>query len=97
VPDKAIHGDISELLAIAHTALGGWDRYPLDNTVASRTIWVDTMHVSATNFSIDTHTQDQLFGNGRDAATAFLTIWNTAHPPAASEPLPEPPPVPQPA
>jgi NTE family protein len=97
LPDKAIHGDISELLAIAHTALGEWDRYPLNNTVASRTIWVDTMHVSATDFGNDTHTQDQLFANGRDAATAFLTAWNAAHPPTNSEPLHEPPPVPQPA
>ena len=95
VPDKAIAGDISELLAIAHTALGEWDRYPLDNTVASRTIWVDTMHVPATDFGIDTPTQDQLFANGRDAATAFLTAWNTAHPPATNQPLPAPPPMPQ--
>jgi NTE family protein len=97
VPDKAIHGDISELLAIAHTALGEWDRYPLDNTVGSRTIWVDTMHVSATNFDIDAHTQDQLFANGRNAATAFLTAWNAAHPPTNSGTLPEPPAIPQPA
>jgi NTE family protein len=96
VPDKAIHGDISELLAIAHTALGEWDRYPLDNTVASRTIWVDTMHVSATDFGIDTPTQDLLFANGRDAAAEFLTVWNAAHQPAPSEPLPDPSPVPEP-
>jgi NTE family protein len=83
VPDKAVHGDISELLAIAHTALGEWDRYPTDDTVGSRTIWVDTMRVSATDFGINTATQDALYANGRAAATAFLTAWNAAKPPAA--------------
>jgi NTE family protein len=53
VPDKAVHGDISELLAIAHTALGEWNRYQLqDGGVGARTVYVDTMHVSATDFAI---------------------------------------------
>ncbi|HEY7046716.1 MAG TPA: patatin-like phospholipase family protein [Jatrophihabitantaceae bacterium] len=84
VPDRAVHGDVSELLAIAHTALGEWDRYPIDDTVASRTIWVDTMHVSATDFGIDTHTQDALYASGRAAATAFLAEWNAAQPAAGT-------------
>jgi NTE family protein len=82
VPDKAVHGDISELLAIAHTALGEWNRYPLqDDGVSSRTIWVDTMHVSATDFTIDQGTQNTLYANGCAAATAFLAAWNAAKPP----------------
>jgi NTE family protein len=81
VPDKAVHGDISEFLAIAHTALGEWDRYPTDDTISSRTIWVDTMRVAATDFGIDAATQTQLFANGRTAATKFLAAWNAASPP----------------
>ena len=76
VPDKAVHGDISELLAIAHTALGEWNRYPLqDEGIGARTVYVDTMHVAATDFSITRDVQQRLFDNGRSAATSFLTAW----------------------
>ena len=65
VPDKAVGDDISEFMAIAHTLLGEWNRYVLqDDGVNSRTIWVDTMHVSATNFGIDRATQQTLYANG---------------------------------
>ena len=71
VPDKAVRGDISELLAIAHTALGEWNRYPLqDDGVSSRTVWVDTLGVSATDFKISKDTQESLFKNGQQAARA---------------------------
>ena len=87
VPDKAVHGDISELLAIAHTALGEWNRYALaDDGVSSRTIWVDTMHVSATDFHIDASTQNDLYTNGRGAAAAFLTRGQPRTPTQATQP-----------
>jgi NTE family protein len=74
VPDKAVHGDISEVLAIAHTALGQWNRYPLqDEGVSDRTVYVDTMHVAATDFAITRDLQQRLFDNGRSAAASFLT------------------------
>ncbi|MGB6227335.1 MAG: patatin-like phospholipase family protein [Pseudonocardiaceae bacterium] len=79
VPDKAVHGDISELLAIAHTALGEWNRYPLqDGGVSARTIYVDTMHVAATDFTITPDVQQRLFDSGRHAATAFLAALTSA-------------------
>jgi NTE family protein len=42
---------------------------------------VDTMHVSATDFTIDQGTQNTLYANGCAAATAFLAAWNAAKPP----------------
>lgn len=78
MPDKAVHGDISEFLAIAHTALGEWDRYPLqDHGVGSRTIWVDTMRVSATDFNLPAETANQLYMNGHAAAASFLAAWRS--------------------
>jgi len=37
---------------------------------------VDTLDVKATDFHIDTATQDSLFANGRAAATKFLSTWD---------------------
>jgi NTE family protein len=75
-PDKEVFGDIHELVAIARTALGEWNRYTLDEDgVSSRTVWVDTMRVQATDFHIDPATQQKLYDNGCAAAEAFLAEW----------------------
>jgi NTE family protein len=81
IPDVPVRGDIKELLAIAHTAMGEWNRYPLaDAGVGVRTIYVDTMGLEATDFGITQQQRDQLFANGRGAAAKFLAAWNKAHP-----------------
>ncbi len=80
-PDRPVNGDVGELRAIARTALGEWDRYPRqDEGVGDRTVWVDTMGVSATDFGLSATTRDQLFVNGQAAATAFLAAWEAVHP-----------------
>jgi NTE family protein len=74
--DTAVKGDIREALSIAHTALGEWNRYPLeDEEIGNRTIYVDTMGVSATDFGLSQHIRDLLFQNGCAAATAFMAKW----------------------
>jgi NTE family protein len=79
-PDKEVFGDIHELVAIARTALGEWNRYALDgNGVASRTVWVDTMRVQATDFHISPATQQKLYDNGRTAAQTFLAELAAVH------------------
>jgi NTE family protein len=79
-PDKEVFGDVHELVAIARTALGEWNRYALDDDgVASRTVWVDTMRVQATDFHIDRATQQKLYDNGCAAAQVFLAEWNAVH------------------
>jgi NTE family protein len=101
VPEKAVKGDVAELLAIAHTALGEWDRYPLlSEGVSSRTVFVDTMHVSATDFGLSAQLRQQLFENGTAAAQQFLQAWNAAQAALTTLPATEvltPPPAVAPA
>ena len=84
----AVHGNIREIVSIAHTALGEWNRYPLaDEGVGVRTVYVDTMNVSSTDFGLTPELRDQLFANGQAAAVKFLAAWDRVHPrpaPAAS-------------
>ena len=81
IPDVPVKGDIKELLAIAHTAMGEWNRYPLaDAGVGVRTVYVDTMGLESTDFGITVQQRDQLFENGRKAAVKFLAAWDAAHP-----------------
>jgi len=55
------------------TLMNDWDRYNLEEEgIASRTVFVDTSGVSATDFDITKHDQTRLFTNGQHAATRFL-------------------------
>jgi NTE family protein len=84
LPDVPVHGNIREVISIAHTALGEWNRYPLaDQGVGARTVYIDTMHVSSTDFDLSSELRDQLFANGQAAAVKFLAAWAQAHPPQA--------------
>ena len=47
-----------------------------DPGVIARTIFVDTTGVKATDFDLSEDTQQQLFENGREAATKFLSTWD---------------------
>jgi NTE family protein len=81
LPDVPVHGNIREIVSIAHTALGEWNRYPLaDEGVGVRTVYVDTMNVSSTDFGLTPELRDQLFANGQTAAVKFLAAWNRVHP-----------------
>jgi NTE family protein len=84
VPDVPVHGDVRELVSIAHTAMGEWNRYPLaDQGVGARTVFVDTMTISSTDFGLTPELRDRLFTNGQAAAVRFLGAWDAAHPPLA--------------
>jgi NTE family protein len=93
-PDKPVTGNITEGFAIAHTALSEWNRYPLaDEGVGARTVYVDTMNISSTDFGLTTQQRDHLYANGQAAATRFLAAWNaTRQPqPAPADPGPAAP------
>ncbi|MGH3687050.1 MAG: patatin-like phospholipase family protein [Pseudonocardiaceae bacterium] len=45
-------------------------------SVQDRTVFVETSGISATDFTLDGATRDQLFNNGRAAATRFLSTWD---------------------
>lgn len=85
IPDVPVQGDLREVVAIAHTAMGEWNRYPLaDEGVGARTVYVDTMGIASTDFGLTTDQRDKLFANGEAAAGKFLAAWAEAHPPAAT-------------
>ena len=68
-----VAGSASLTRAMLLTMMGSHDQLVLDDpAVLARTISVDTMKVRATDFDIDSATQEQLYENGRKAATEFL-------------------------
>jgi NTE family protein len=84
-PDVPVQGDLREVVSIAHTAMGEWNRYPLaDEGVGARTVFVDTMGIASTDFGLTTDQRDELFANGLAAAGKFLAAWAKAHPPVAT-------------
>jgi NTE family protein len=81
-PDVPVRGDLREVVSIAHTAMGEWNRYPLaDEGVGARTVFVDTMGVSSTDFGLTPDLRGRLFASGQAAAGQFLAAWDRAHPP----------------
>lgn len=76
VPNQVEHvvkGDLSLAMGMLGTMQSWHDRMHLnDPAVLKRTIFVDTLGVNATDFSIDKPTQQKLFENGRAAAEQFL-------------------------
>jgi hypothetical protein len=54
-----------------------WDRYHVDQATAARTIFVDNLGLSATQFDLTPQQQDQLFLSGVRAATSFLIEMST--------------------
>ena len=84
-PDVPVQGDLREVVSIAHTAMGEWNRYPLaDEGVGARTVFVDTMGIASTDFGLTTDQREKLFANGQAAAGKFLAAWAKAHPPVAT-------------
>ena len=79
VPDRPIHGPVSEAIALLETAIGQWNRYALaDEGVDARTVLVDTSGVAPTDFSIDAATRARLYANGERAAAR---LRRHPHPP----------------
>jgi NTE family protein len=76
VPNQVEHvvkGDLSLAMGMLGTMQSWHDQMHLnDPAVLKRTIFVDTLGVNATDFSIDKPTQQRLFENGRAAAEQFL-------------------------
>jgi len=72
-----VDGPIDLARAMIGTMTSFRDAMHVDRpAVQARTIFVDTLGVKATDFDIDKATQEQLFQQGVDAATAFLETWD---------------------
>jgi NTE family protein len=63
---------LSEAIACVHTALDNADRYYVPTAKAARTIFVDNLGLSATDFHLTTDDQQRLFAAGASAATTYL-------------------------
>ncbi|MDT5164417.1 MAG: hypothetical protein QOC88_1311 [Mycobacterium sp.] len=84
-PDVPVHGDLREVVSIAHTAMGEWNRYLLaDDGVGARTVFVDTTGIASTDFGLTKDQRGKLFASGQAAARKFLADWAQAHPPVAT-------------
>ncbi len=73
--------DVKGTLGLARAMVGTMtnfhDQMHIDDpSVLARTMFVDTVQVKATDFDIDTATQDELFVNGRRGAQKFLAEWD---------------------
>lgn len=55
-----------------HTMMNEWDAYAVDQAAAGRTIFVDNLGHTATQFDLTTDQQDELFLSGVTAGTAFV-------------------------
>jgi NTE family protein len=68
-----VTGDVSLVEAMLGTMENWYDRMHEDDPqVISRTIFVDTFDINATDFSIDRATQEKLYESGRAGAEKFL-------------------------
>jgi NTE family protein len=72
-PAKPEDDAFEEALACLHAVLNNANRYYLPPDKASRTIFVDSTGISATDFGITPGQRATLFANGHSAATAWLT------------------------
>lgn len=74
--------------ALIKTLVQAHDRAHLDReSVASRTVFVETGQVRVTDFHLSRDTREELFENGRHAAREFLRDWDYARWQAAHGPL----------
>ncbi len=71
--EPPVRGAVSMTRAMVSTMTGFFDHLHLDEpSTLARTIFVDTLGVRSTDFSLDHDTQQALFASGQDAARTFL-------------------------
>jgi NTE family protein len=72
-----VRGLVTLSKAMVSTMTGFYDRMHVNRPdVVSRTIFVDTSGVRATDFGLTRDTAERLFASGRTAAARFLDTWN---------------------
>jgi NTE family protein len=73
IVEHRVKGDLSLAMAMLGTMQSWSDQMHLDTpSVTSRTIFVDTFGINATDFDIDRTTQERLFESGVESARRFL-------------------------
>ena len=68
----AAHDTMQEAVRCLQTMMNEWDRYHVEQATAARTIFIDNLGITATQFELTPAQQDGLFLSGVRAATDFL-------------------------
>lgn len=72
-----LDGPVGFSLALLDTLINGYDQVHLNNPAAtSRTIFVDTDKIKATDFDLSRKKREELYQKGKQAAKEFLTTWD---------------------
>ncbi len=64
-PPREHHGPLAEGLACVRVAVDNADRYYLTPDAVARTIFIDTDHISSTDFHLTAEQRQTLYANGR--------------------------------
>lgn len=64
--------------ALTKTMIGAMDHLAIREADAVRTIFINTHHISATDFTLSMEEMDELYQSGRRAAEAFFRGWDFA-------------------
>jgi NTE family protein len=75
-PPQKIKGSVDLAVALIKTMVEGNDNRYISSQNAVRTIFIDGIKVSATDFNLSNKEKQQLVQLGRDAALRFLAKWN---------------------
>jgi NTE family protein len=76
-PPRQHHGPLAEGLACVRVAVDNADRYYLTPDAVARTIFVDTDHVSSTDFHLTAEQRQTLYANGAQAARDWLAAQSS--------------------
>lgn len=72
-----VNDTVDLVRALVGTMVSAHDLIHIDDpAVIERTIFIDTLGVSTTDFDLDRATANRLYDNGRSAATRFLESWD---------------------
>jgi NTE family protein len=71
-PPHEHHGPLAEGLACVRVAVDNADRYYLAPDAVARTIFIDTDHISSTDFHLTAEQRQTLYANGQQAARDWL-------------------------
>ena len=72
-----IHNTYDFAKALLATMINAHDQMHVDDPcTATRTMFVETFKIKATDFDISTEEQARLYDSGQDAATKFLKTWD---------------------
>ncbi len=72
-PPHDHHGPLAEAVACVRVAVDNADRYYLSPSAVTRTIFINTEQISATDFHLTAEQRRTLYGNGQQAARNWLS------------------------